>query len=206
MADNRSRETAKPERPLLNSSSRAQAEGLWQYRRIWQSVFTLFAQVPVPYWGCQSLLYCRSCVHLVFIHFIFFNSFVIVNYVMTTILTREIKVNEVAMNMDVVLKRHCRDEVWDARNGKEESGEGVENGRSKANLEGEIVWRSVGYWNWRKNITNCLVSGMYVWVMEYAVAYRIQSEHHFQPMGGSWVVMHSAWYIISLKCLWNTQA
>lgn len=64
---------------------------------------------------------------------------------MTTVGTRGIKVNEVAMKMDVVLKRHCRDEVWDAGNGKEESGEGVENGRSKANLEGEIVWRSVGY-------------------------------------------------------------
>lgn len=73
-ACSRSMETAlsaKPGRPLLNRSSRAQAEGLWQYRRIWQLVFTLFAQVPVPHWGCQSLLYCRSFVHLTFIHFIF---------------------------------------------------------------------------------------------------------------------------------------
>lgn len=72
MADSRSMGTAlsaKPGRPLLNN--RAQTEGLWQYRRIWQLVFTLFAQVPVPRWGCQSLLFSRACVHLVPIHFFF---------------------------------------------------------------------------------------------------------------------------------------
>lgn len=47
------------------------------------------------------------------------------------------------MKMDVVLKRHCSDEVWDAGNGKEESGEGGEwkvQGKLRRGNSLEISW------------------------------------------------------------------